>query len=51
MNALLLWFHRTGSPPHFDRFTARWMPWCFDAMPRSTSSNCVIGGGTPIFLG
>lgn len=29
MNALLLWFHRTGSPPHFDRFTARWMPWSF----------------------
>jgi heme exporter protein C len=29
MNALLLWFHRTGSPPNFDRFTARWVPWCF----------------------
>lgn len=29
MNALLLWFHRTGSPPNFDRFTARWAPWCF----------------------
>lgn len=29
MNALLLWFHRTGSPPNFDRFTARWTPWCF----------------------
>jgi len=29
MNALLLWFHRTGSPPNFDRFTGRWAPWCF----------------------
>ncbi|HAI59575.1 MAG TPA: heme ABC transporter permease [Xanthomonadaceae bacterium] len=29
MNALLLWFHRTGSPPNFDRFAARWAPWCF----------------------
>ena len=29
MNALLLWFHRTGSPPNFDRFAARWIPWCF----------------------
>ncbi|MFN3963933.1 MAG: heme ABC transporter permease CcmC [Silanimonas lenta] len=29
MNALLLWFHRTGSPPNFDRFAARWVPWCF----------------------
>ncbi len=29
MNALLLWFHRTGSPPHFDRFAARWTPWAF----------------------
>ena len=29
MNALLLWFHRTGSPPTFDRFAARWVPWCF----------------------
>ena len=25
MNALLLWFHRTGSPPNFDRFCARWV--------------------------
>jgi heme exporter protein C len=31
MNALLLWFHRTGSPPNFDRFCARWTPWCFAA--------------------
>ncbi len=31
MNALLLWFHRTGSPPNFDRFAARWTPWCFAA--------------------
>jgi heme exporter protein C len=31
MNALLLWFHRTGSPPNFDRFCARWVPWCFGA--------------------
>ena len=31
MNALLLWFHRTGSPPNFDRFCARWVPWCFVA--------------------
>ena len=29
MNPLLLWFHRTGSPPNFDRFAARWTPWCF----------------------
>ena len=29
MNSLLLWFHRTGSPPNFDRFAARWIPWCF----------------------
>jgi heme exporter protein C len=29
MNALLLWFHRTGSPPNFDRFCARWTPWAF----------------------
>lgn len=29
MNPLLLWFHRTGSPPNFDRFAARWVPWCF----------------------
>ena len=29
MNPLLLWFHRTGSPPNFERFAARWVPWCF----------------------
>ncbi len=29
MNVLLLWFHRTGSPPNFDRFAARWMPWFY----------------------
>lgn len=29
MNRLLLWFHQTGSPPNFDRFAARWSPWCF----------------------
>jgi heme exporter protein C len=30
-NALVLWFHRLGSPPVFDRFAARWAPWCFGA--------------------
>jgi heme exporter protein C len=29
MNPLMLWFHRTGSPPVFDRFAARWTPWSF----------------------
>ncbi len=29
MNPVLLWFHRTGSPPNFDRFAARWAPWSF----------------------
>ncbi len=27
-NAVVLWFHRLGSPPIFDRFAARWAPWC-----------------------
>ena len=29
MNPVLLWFHRTGSPPNFDRYAARWAPWAF----------------------
>ena len=29
MNPVLLWFHRTGSPPNFDRYAARWAPWSF----------------------
>jgi heme exporter protein C len=29
VNRFLLWFHQTGSPPHFDRFAARWTPWAF----------------------
>ena len=28
MNPVLLWFHQLGSPPIFDRFAARWAPWC-----------------------
>jgi heme exporter protein C len=23
------WFHQLGSPPYFDRFAARWAPWCY----------------------
>ena len=29
MNSLLLWFHRTASPPIFNQFATRWAPWCF----------------------
>jgi heme exporter protein C len=29
MNRVLLWFHQLGSPPTFDRFAARWAPWCY----------------------
>ena len=29
MNPLLRWFHQLGSPPYFDRFAARWTPWCY----------------------
>jgi len=29
MNPLVLWFHKLGSPPWFDRFAARWAPWAF----------------------
>ena len=29
MNRLILWFNKTGSPPLFDRFAARWAPWAF----------------------
>ncbi|WDS36547.1 heme ABC transporter permease CcmC [Pseudoxanthomonas sp.] len=28
-NAVVLWFHQLGSPPIFDRFAARWAPWCY----------------------
>jgi len=27
-NAVVLWFHRLGSAPVFDRFAARWSPRC-----------------------
>lgn len=29
MNPLVRWFHQLGSPPTFDRFAARWAPWCY----------------------
>lgn len=29
MNRLILWFNKTGSPPLFDRFAARWAPWSY----------------------
>ena len=29
MNPLVRWFHQLGSPPYFDRFAARWSPWCY----------------------
>ena len=29
MNPLVRWFHQLGSPPTFDRFAARWAPWCW----------------------
>lgn len=28
MNVVVHWFHQLASPPIFDRFTARWAPWC-----------------------
>ena len=28
MNPVVRWFHQLGSPPYFDRFAARWTPWC-----------------------
>jgi len=28
MNRIVRWFHQLGSPPVFDRFAARWTPWC-----------------------
>jgi len=28
MNRLVRWFHLLASPPVFDRFAARWAPWC-----------------------
>jgi len=31
MNPLVRWFHQLGSPPYFDRFAARWTPWCYVA--------------------
>jgi heme exporter protein C len=31
MNPLVRWFHQLGSPPTFDRFAARWAPWCHAA--------------------
>ena len=29
MNPLVRWFHQLASPPYFDRFAARWSPWCY----------------------
>ena len=29
MNPVIRWFHQLGSPPYFDRFAARWAPWCW----------------------
>ncbi len=31
MNSVVRWFHQLASPPYFDRFAARWAPWCFAA--------------------
>ena len=31
MNPVIRWFHQLGSPPYFDRFAARWAPWCWAA--------------------
>jgi len=31
MNPVVRWFHQLGSPPYFDRFAARWAPWCYAA--------------------
>ena len=28
MHPFVRWFHQLGSPPYFDRFAARWTPWC-----------------------
>ena len=29
MSPLIRWFHQLGSPPYFDRFAARWVPWAY----------------------
>jgi heme exporter protein C len=29
VRSLITWFNKTGSPPTFDRFAARWAPWAF----------------------
>ncbi len=29
MNPVIRWFHLLGSPPYFNRFAARWAPWCW----------------------
>ena len=29
MNPVVRWFHQLGSPPWFDRFAARWIPWAY----------------------
>ena len=31
MHPVVRWFHQLGSPPHFDRFAARWIPWAYAA--------------------
>ncbi|MDO5504678.1 MAG: heme ABC transporter permease [Pseudoxanthomonas suwonensis] len=29
MHPIVRWFHQLGSPPYFDRFAARWVPWAW----------------------
>ena len=29
MHPVVRWFHQLGSPPYFDRFAARWIPWAY----------------------
>jgi len=29
MSPVVRWFHQLGSPPYFDRFAARWIPWAY----------------------
>lgn len=31
MHPLVRWFHQLGSPPYFDRFAAKWVPWAWAA--------------------
>lgn len=29
MHPIVRWFHQLGSPPYFDRFAAKWVPWAW----------------------